>query len=269
MLVLLGRVVQKRHALGIRPKTGWAPRFIAGRSECGVKWLFPGKLVGDGMALGIRRSSLVLVLTEAMVLSRLWAHLRWGLARTLPAEFRLMIRLVHTMATERVIPVMRVRLREMKTTVKLSPLCSLPSRLTIRPRMAMLRVAAGLLVMISPGLWARVTVTSMCRCRLLDSLRGQDLSACLGLRFMSPSSLLVSWALLWEASRPTRVPTSTDGPSEERVLRQTTVTLRLCRVPRLPGLTLMRPPLLNRTLLSTLVPGLSRFTTVSEATDPL
>lgn len=204
-----------------------------------------------------------------MVLSRLWAHLRWGLARTLPAEFRLMIRFVHTMATERVIPVMSVRLREMKITVKLSPPCSEPSRLTIRPRMAMLSVAAGLLVTTSPGLWASVTVTSICRCRLLESLRGHDLSACPGLRLMSLSSLLVSCALLCPASRPTRAPTSTDGPSESSVLRQTTVTLRLWTPPHRCRLYFMRPSLPSRTLLSTSVPGLSRFTTVSEATDPL
>lgn len=77
-------------------------------------------------------------------------------------------------------------------------------------------------------------MTRICRCRLLESLRGQSLSACPGLRFMSLRSLLVSWALLCPASRPTRVETSTEGPSEDRVLRQITVTLALCRLNYLP-----------------------------------
>lgn len=97
------------------------------------------------MVLGIRRRWFELSLTDRMEFRRLWAHLRTGPASSLPAGVRLTIRLVHTIATPRVILVISVKLREMKTTVKLSPVRRLPSSPTIRPRMAMLRVAAGLL----------------------------------------------------------------------------------------------------------------------------
>lgn len=188
-------MVNERLALGMNITLGCILCLILGRVECGVNWLFPMNLCGSGMMFGIRRSWFRFDLTDSIVFSRLWAHLRCGLASRLAAGLSLMIRFVHTIATPRVIRVIRVRLRSMNITVNLSPVCRLPRRLTIRPRMAMLRVAAGLLVTIRWGPWARVTVTSMCRCRLLESLRGQDVRAWVGLRLMSLSSLLVAWCL--------------------------------------------------------------------------
>lgn len=69
--------------------------------------------------------------------------------------------------------VIMLRLRATTSSVVFALCRNLITSLATRVRIAMLSVAAGLLVTRSDGEPTSVTVTTMCRCTLLESRRGQ------------------------------------------------------------------------------------------------
>lgn len=190
----------------------------------------------------------------------------------------LMTCLVHTIVTPLVMLVIILRLRATRTTFTPCLCRRLRSRLTTRVRIAMLSVAAGLLVTRIPGLRSTVTVTTTCRCTLLENRRGQ-LPICLPVfgtcirltRLIVPVTFLPP-DTLWRIRNTlvTRLLIAKIGPKVDSELRKTTVTLVLW-TPRCLDLgTASRLPLPHRTcLLATKFGGTLRtFTTARVAIDP-
>lgn len=114
------------------------------------------------------------------VLNSRRAHLRLGRVKSGWMGFALMTCLRCTMEMWLYRLVMMLKPRAIRTMFTPSLPRSLCSSLSILVRMAMLRVAAGLLVTSRLGWYETVFVTSMCRVTLLDILRGQVPNACLG-----------------------------------------------------------------------------------------
>lgn len=171
-----------------------------------------------------------------MVFSRFTAHGTVGRLKTELMLVPLIGWLVHTMMTLLVMLVTMFRLRATKTMVVLA-LCRVPcSILSIRVRTAMLSVAAGLLVTTMLGLPVTVTVTTMCRCTLLENLRGKDPRWLLGLGTLIRPTSLTEWLRTRRLATPgpraisvlpTRLLTENIGARVESGLRKITVTFPL------------------------------------------
>lgn len=123
--------------------------------------------------------------------------------------------------------------------MKLTLVRSCPNSLSIPVRIDMLKVDAGLLVTSREGPRVRFCVSEVCRCRLLESLRGKWPTQVCGNR-ITLNRLFIQLSVLVIELHPSRMTsglvmplvTATNGPNEELGLRNMKLTL-VCPGPKL------------------------------------